>query len=95
MKPAITDHAYATITPETVARAADLELTSCENPGQYYVTGGSDGHYVDLYDPNLDRCDCEDYLWRDRICKHVVAVLVHINDHRLGNRLRELMAQGG
>jgi SWIM zinc finger len=57
--------------------------------GQYRVTGGAHGHWVDLYTPRHPRCDCGDHLWREQICKHILAALL-----REGN-LEVITALGG
>ena len=44
--------------------------------GQYYVVGGDHEHWVDLYNASMPRCDCGDHLWRERICKHILAALL-------------------
>ena len=44
--------------------------------GRYHVTGGSSDHWVDLYTRSHPRCDCGDHLWRDRVCKHILAALL-------------------
>ena len=44
--------------------------------GRYLVVGGRDSHWVDLRTPNHPRCDCGDYLWRDVVCKHILAALL-------------------
>jgi SWIM zinc finger len=44
--------------------------------GRYHVMGGSHAHWVDLYTAAIPRCDCGDHLWRDRICKHILAALL-------------------
>lgn len=44
--------------------------------GQYLVVGGDHDHWVDLYTASIPRCDCGDHLWRDRICKHILAALL-------------------
>jgi uncharacterized Zn finger protein len=65
-------------------------------PGRYRVTGGSEAHWVDLATPNHPRCDCGDHLWRDRVCKHIVAALLREGDpdvvQALGGLVRELRA---
>lgn len=40
--------------------------------GRYLVTGGRDRHAVDL--DGSPPCDCGDHLYRERLCKHLVAV---------------------
>lgn len=44
--------------------------------GRYFVSGGRDDHWVDLRTPNHPRCDCGDHLWRDAVCKHILAALL-------------------
>jgi hypothetical protein len=31
---------------------------------------------VDLYTTSIPRCDCGDHIWRERICKHILAALL-------------------
>jgi hypothetical protein len=45
-------------------------------PGRYRIHGGAHDHWVDLYTVNHPRCDCGDHLWRERICKHILAALL-------------------
>ena len=44
--------------------------------GRYHVTGGEHDHWVDLYTTSIPRCDCGDHIWRERICKHILAALL-------------------
>jgi hypothetical protein len=45
--------------------------------GRYRVTGGAGEHWVDLGATGArPRCDCGDYLWRDRECKHILAAML-------------------
>jgi hypothetical protein len=44
--------------------------------GTYHFTGGVQDHWVDLYSSAHPRCDCGDHLWRERICKHILAALI-------------------
>ena len=44
--------------------------------GRYRVTGGAQDHWVDLYTTSIPRCDCGDHLWRERVCKHILAALL-------------------
>src|ERR687896_190835 len=55
--------------------------------GRYRVTGGEQDHWVDLYTTALPRCDCGDHLWRERICKHILAALLREGHERV---IREL-----
>ena len=52
-------------------------------PGRYRVSGGSHEHWVDLYSAAMPRCDCGDHLWRDRVCKHVLAALLREGEERV------------
>ncbi len=60
-------------------------------PGRYRITGGTQTHWVDLYTTNFPRCDCGDHLWRERICKHVLAALLREGDERVLAALRSLV----
>jgi hypothetical protein len=44
--------------------------------GRYLFTGGAEPHWVDLYTAAFPRCDCADHLWRDAVCKHILAALI-------------------
>lgn len=77
-----------------VQRATLLDVAYCGTPGRYVVFG-LDGklRHVDLLDPYHERCDCGDYIWRSRICKHVAAVLIAIGDFRMWCRLQDMLAE--
>lgn len=51
--------------------------------GRYQVLGGDEPHWVDLATANQPRCDCGDHLWRERICKHILAALLREGDERV------------
>jgi hypothetical protein len=69
-----------------------LELVGLRvGPGRYRVTGGSGTHWVDLYTTSLPRCDCGDHLWREQICKHILAALLREGDERVLAALRGLV----
>lgn len=61
------------------------------SPGRYRIEGGEQVHWVDLYTASLPRCDCGDHLWRDQICKHILAALLREGDERVLAALRELV----
>ena len=44
--------------------------------GRYHVVGGDHDHWVDLYTTSIPRCHCGDHIWRERICKHILAALL-------------------
>lgn len=64
--------------------------------GRYRVEGGKEAHWVDLYTQQMPRCDCGDHLWRERICKHIMAVMLREGDERVigevGRLVEELRA---
>ncbi|HEX3157720.1 MAG TPA: SWIM zinc finger family protein [Gemmatimonadaceae bacterium] len=59
--------------------------------GRYRVTGGSQDHWVDLYTTSHPRCDCGDHLWRERICKHILAALLREGNDRVVRALGGLV----
>jgi hypothetical protein len=65
--------------------------------GRYRVTGGEHDHWVDLYTASHPRCDCGDHLWRERICKHILAALLREGHERvieaLGTLYRQMTAR--
>ncbi len=61
--------------------------------GRYRVTGGVEAHWVDLYTTNHPRCDCADHLWREAICKHILAALLREGDERVIGALGALVGE--
>jgi hypothetical protein len=59
--------------------------------GRYRVTGGDHEHWVDLYTTSYPRCDCGDHLWRERICKHILAALLREGNERVVSALPRLL----
>jgi SWIM zinc finger len=51
--------------------------------GRYHFTGGAQEHWVDLYTADHPRCDCGDHLWREQICKHILAALLREGNERV------------
>jgi hypothetical protein len=51
--------------------------------GRFRVTGGDATHWVDLVSRDHPRCDCGDYLWRDAICKHIIAARLREGDEQV------------
>jgi hypothetical protein len=45
---------------------------------------------VDLYTTSHPRCDCGDHLWRERICKHILAALLREGHERVIDSLGAL-----
>ena len=61
-------------------------------PGRFRIDGGQHSHWVDLYTTDLPRCDCADHLWRERLCKHILAALLREGDERVLVALQGLVA---
>jgi hypothetical protein len=66
----------------------DAEMVS---DGRYRVTGGDTVHWVDLVSPDNPRCDCGDHLWRDAICKHIIAARLREGDERVLFQIGQLV----
>ena len=69
--------------------------------GRYRVRGGAHEHWVDLWSAAHPRCDCGDHLWREALCKHILAALLREGDPRVVagvgqvmQRLRERLVAG-
>lgn len=62
---------------EIVERSLDLVAEKIETH-QYHVQGGEEHHYVTLT-PYFE-CHCGDFVFRERICKHLVAALIEMGD---------------
>lgn len=62
-------------------------------PGRYRVSGGDEPHWVDLHTINQPRCDCADHLWRDEVCKHILAALLREGDESVLFALRRLVSE--
>ena len=61
--------------------------------GRYLVAGGRDRHWVDLYTSYYPRCDCGDHLWRETICKHILAALLREGNERVIGELAALFSR--
>jgi SWIM zinc finger len=60
--------------------------------GQYRVSGGAATHWVSLYGADQPRCDCGDHLWREQVCKHILAALLREGNEGVVGALGELVA---
>ncbi len=80
--PAIDFDALGGIDPDRLERCLQLDGVRVGH-GQYRVTGGRIDHWVDLYTTSHPRCDCGDHLWRDQICKHILAALLREGNGRV------------
>jgi hypothetical protein len=86
------------IEPGRLERCLGLSVQAAGR-GRYLVSGGTEPHWVDLHSRLVPRCDCGDHLWRERICKHILAAMLREGDERvisevggLVHALRELVA---
>jgi hypothetical protein len=61
--------------------------------GRYRVTGGRTDHWVDLHSSAHPRCDCGDHLWREQVCKHILAALLREGDERVVRALGQLVSR--
>jgi len=72
-------------------RALPLEVSRMGG-GRYQVRGGRETHWVDLRSPRIPRCDCGDHLWRERVCKHMLAAMLREGDERVIRAVAMLVA---
>jgi uncharacterized Zn finger protein len=95
MRPMIDFEAAGGVDPSRLERGVSLSAVEVQ-PGRYLVTGGREEHWVDLVSVANPRCDCGDHLWRDRVCKHILAALLCEGEprviHAVGELVRELRA---
>lgn len=61
--------------------------------GRYRVTGGAQDHWVDLFTAAHPRCDCGDHLWREAVCKHILAALLREGDARVVAAVGQVMTR--
>jgi hypothetical protein len=91
-RPAIDFDAAGGIDLERLGRSLQLRGERIGH-GRYRVVGGRSDHWVDLYTTAHPRCDCGDHLWRERICKHILAALLREGNERVVAALGTLFAQ--
>lgn len=77
---------------DRLERSLTLRVTRVGD-GRYEVAGDGHSHWVDLQSPNQPRCDCGDHLWRDRVCKHMLAALLREGNERVLRALPRLLAR--
>src|SRR5687768_5427681 len=61
--------------------------------GRYQVFGGDEPHWVDLHSTAHPRCDCGDHLWRESVCKHILAAMLREGDERVLGALSRLVTE--
>lgn len=91
-KPAIDFQAAGGVELSRLERSLGLRVQPTGR-GRYRVTGGTEPHWVDLYNAAHPRCDCGDHLWREQICKHILAALLREGNERVLRALRELVRE--
>jgi uncharacterized Zn finger protein len=74
-RPAIDFEGAGGVEPRRLERSLELRAERAGG-GRYRVTGGVETHWVDLHTAHHPRCDCGDHLWREAICKHILAALL-------------------
>lgn len=84
MRPMIDFERTGGVDPARLERGVQLRAVRVGR-GRYRVSGGREEHWVDLFSLHNPRCDCGDHLWRDRICKHILAALLREGDTRVVN----------
>ena len=87
--PAINFDALGGVDLDRLERSLQLEGERVGD-GQYRVTGGQHAHWVDLYTTSFPRCDCGDHLWREQLCKHILAALLREGNDRVVQALGRL-----
>jgi hypothetical protein len=90
--PAINFVAAGGVDLERLERSLGLTVERVGN-GRYLVAGGRDRHWVDLYTSYHPRCDCGDHLWRETICKHILAALLREGNERVIGALGSLISR--
>ncbi len=61
--------------------------------GRYRVSGGAGDHWVDLVTAAHPRCDCGDHVWRDQVCKHILAALLREGNEHVVRALATVVAR--
>lgn len=80
------------VDPERLERGLGLRVQPAGR-GRYRVTGGGEPHWVDLHTAAHPRCDCGDHIWRNCVCKHILAALLREGDERVLGAVGTLVAQ--
>lgn len=75
---------------DRLERSLELEAARV-GIGRYKVSGGTQDHWVDLFTSSVPRCDCGDHLWRERVCKHILAALLREGNERVLRLLPSLL----
>jgi hypothetical protein len=90
LEPAIDFEAAGGVDPGRLERSLVLRADRV-GEGRYRIHGGATEHWVDLYTASHPRCDCGDHLWREQICKHILAALLREGNARVVDALRDVV----
>ena len=90
--PAIDFDAVGGVDLDRLERGLQLDARRV-GEGRYHVRGGVHDHWVDLYSTSHPRCDCGDHLWREQLCKHILAALLREGNDRVVSALGRLFAR--
>src|SRR5690606_41265840 len=80
------------VDPARLERSRGLRVRRMGH-GRYRVWGGKEEHWVDLYTRRMPRCDCGDHIWREKVCKHILAVMLREGDERVIAAVRGLVEE--
>ena len=89
-QPAIDFHAAGGVDRSRLERSLGLHGDRV-GYGRYHFTGGAEPHWVDLYTSAFPRCDCADHLWREKICKHILAAMLREGHEHVIRAVGELV----
>lgn len=78
------------IDPARLARALKLSVRRIGR-GKYELSREEAVYHVDLIDPQMDRCDCPDFTWRQVVCQHLLACLLREGDERVVRAVARLV----
>lgn len=92
VRPHVDLEAAGGVDPARLERSLGLEARRTGR-GRYLVWGGREPHWVDLYTRKIPRCDCGDHLWRERVCKHILAAMLREGDGRIIEAIGRLVAR--
>jgi hypothetical protein len=90
MVPAIDFEAAGGVDLDRLERSLELVVDRVGD-GRFRVSGGTQDHWVDLYTTAHPRCDCGDHLWRERVCKHILAALLREGNELVLRSLRDVV----
>lgn len=80
------------VDPERLERGLGL-VAERVGEGRYRVSGGAGDHWVDLVTAAHPRCDCGDHVWRDQVCKHILAALLREGNEHVVRALATVVAR--